>query len=205
VCCRYWTEESPELREIVNEMNRSPLLMRWGKQVKPYGEIRPTDIVPVIASNRNGMRSVFPMKWGFTGRMLLVNARSESAAKKETFRGSWQLHRCIIPATCYFEWEHITGSNGKIIVGDKYMIGAEKKKSTNKEINTWLCGLYRMEEGLPVFVVLTREASDEIRFIHHRMPLMLPGEYVNEWIRPGAEPEEIARHAIEKVSYIKAG
>ncbi len=28
VCCRYWTDESPEIREIVEEMNRSPLIGR---------------------------------------------------------------------------------------------------------------------------------------------------------------------------------
>ena len=26
MCCRYWMEESPELRPIVEEMNRSPLV-----------------------------------------------------------------------------------------------------------------------------------------------------------------------------------
>ena len=29
MCCRYWTEESPELRPIVEEMNRSPLMKKW--------------------------------------------------------------------------------------------------------------------------------------------------------------------------------
>ena len=53
MCCRYWAEESPELREIVEDMNRSPLGKKWQNTsaVKTYGEIRPTDVVPVIAPN----------------------------------------------------------------------------------------------------------------------------------------------------------
>ena len=40
---------------------------------------------------------------------------------------------------------------------------------------TWLCGLYCIENGLPAFVILTREAGEGIRFIHDPMPLIMPG------------------------------
>ena len=68
---------------------------------------------------------------------------------------------------------------------------------------TWLCGLYRIENGLPVFVVLTREPGEEIRFIHDRMPLILPGEYVDEWIKPGAKPEELIEATLTDMAYEK--
>ena len=29
MCCRYWADESPEFRAIVEEMNRSALVGRW--------------------------------------------------------------------------------------------------------------------------------------------------------------------------------
>ena len=75
MCTRYWTEESPELRPIVEEMRRSPLVRKWQNitAVKDYGEIRPTVVVPVIAPNRSGSRAVYPMKWGYSGKSLLVN------------------------------------------------------------------------------------------------------------------------------------
>ena len=60
----------------------------------------------------------------------------------------------------------------------------------------WLCGLYRMEDGVPVFTVLTREAVASLAWLHDRMPLMLPGERVEEWIRPETRPEELLPHAL---------
>ena len=190
MCCRYWAEESPELREIVEEMNRSPLVEKWQKTtaVKSYGEIRPTDVVPVIAPNRKGERAVYPMKWGYSGRTLLLNARMETAAEKPTFRDDWARHRCIVPASWYFEWEHLPGKDGRKRTGDKYMI--QPKDSAV----TWLCG---------VFVVLTREPGEEIRFIHDRMPLIMPDKLVNEWIRPGVRPEELLPHALTEMVFEK--
>ena len=199
MCCRYWAEESPELREIVEEMNRSPLVEKWQKTtaVKSYGEIRPTDVVPVIAPNRKGERAVYPMKWGYSGRTLLLNARMETAAEKPTFRDDWERHRCIVPASWYFEWEHLPRKDGRKRTGDKYMI--QPKDSSI----TWLCGLYRIENGMPVFVVLTREPGEEIRFIHDRMPLIMPDKLVNEWIRPGVRPEELLPHALTEMVFEK--
>ena len=68
-----------------------------------------------------------------------------------------------------------------------------------------MCGLYRIEEGLPAFVVLTREAAEPIRFIHDRMPLMLPEEQVGEWIRPGADANLLLALAKKEMVFEKAG
>ena len=216
MCCRYWTEESPELRAIVEEMNRSPLVGRWEKttSITTYGEVRPTNVVPVIAPDRSGSRAVYPMKWGYTGKSLLLNARSETAARKPSFREDWQKHRCIIPASWYFEWEHIGGKDGEDLqseggspagrrkparkkTGDKYMIRPKDS------LMTWLCGLYRIEKGLPVFVVLTREPGEGIRFIHDRMPLIMPEDLVGEWIRPDACPEKLLGEALTEMDFRK--
>ena len=200
MCCRYWADESPELREIVEEMNRSPLVEKWQKttDVKSYGEIFPTNVVPVIAPDRSGARAVYPMKWGYTGRSLLMNARSETAADKPTFREDWTRHRCIVPASWYFEWEHFFGKNGRKYTGDKYMIHPKDAAMT------WLCGLYRIENGLPVFVVLTREPGERIRFLHDRMPLIMPGDLISEWIRPDTRPEELLPYALTDMIFEKA-
>ena len=203
MCCRYYVEMSPELRPIVEEMNRSPLVRRFHEHtaVLSSGEIRPTNVAPVIASSRNGKRAVFPMRWGFTvpGRPLLINARAETAGEKPMFREAWAAHRCIVPASWYFEWEHRIRNDGKKETGDKYMIQPEGSAAV------WMCGLYRMEEGLPAFVILTREAGEGIRFIHDRMPLILPEDRINEWIRPESRADELIPLARTDMVFEKAG
>ena len=53
MCCRYYMEMSPELRPIIEEANRSALKERivdkLGRPLITEGEVRPTNIVPVIA------------------------------------------------------------------------------------------------------------------------------------------------------------
>ena len=200
MCCRYWTDESPELRPIVEEMNRSPLMRKWQDKakVKSYGEIFPTDVVPVIAPNRSGLRSVYPMKWGYSGKSLLMNARSETAAVRPMFRGLWETRRCVIPASCYFEWEHRLTPEGKKITGGKYRLQAESAL-------TWLCGLFRVEEGVPCFVILTRDAGENIRFIHDRMPLILPTDAARRWLLPDADPEALLPLAQTDLRFRPAG
>ena len=201
MCCRYYIEETTEMQAIVSDMMRSSLVRKWNElfPVKTYGEMSPTDIVPVIASNRSRQRAVFPMKWGFTGKTLLMNARVETVAVKPTFRDAWKSHRCIVPASYYFEWEHLIGNNGKTKTGDKYAIQPQGSSMT------WLCGLYRFENDMPFFVILTREPGEQIRFIHDRMPLIMPEHLVNEWINPDADPAELIREAVTDVVAEKAG
>ncbi len=70
---------------------------------------------------------------------------------------------------------------------------------------TWLCGLYRMENDLPVFTILTREPAEELRRIHDRMPLILPKELIAEWIDPDKKPETLLRYALTDMMAEKAG
>ena len=186
MCCRYLLEESPELRPIIEEMNRSPLAGKVFPRtaLRSSGEIRPSEVAPVVAPDRAGRRAVFPMKWGFSGKSPVFNARVETAASRPMFRDSWQSRRCAVPASCYFEWEHLLSPDGRKKTGGKYRLQQDSAL-------TWLCGLYRMEGGLPCFVILTREPGENIRFIHDRMPLILPESAVGDWIRPDAYPEDL--------------
>ena len=130
--------------------------------------------------------------WGFRvpGLSLVVNARTETAAVRPTFRESWRQHRCAIPAESYIEWEHIAAPNGKTRTGDKFSI-----RPADEPV-TWLCGLYRIEDGLPVFTVLTREPSESVRHIHDRMPLILPGSLIDAWVDPNRRAEDLLGNAV---------
>ena len=199
MCTRYCIEPKSEyyeeLKEIVAKVQRSVLTQKFmnaGSKLLTSGEIRPADVAPVIALNQLGVRTAFPMKWGFRipGRSLIVNARSETAADKPTFMDSWRQHRCIIPASWYYEWEHSVSISGQKKTGDRYAIRPQGASLT------WLCGLYRMEEGLPVFVVITREPTEELRKIHDRMPLILPEELTGAWINPAVKAEDLLPYAV---------
>lgn len=204
MCTRFYIEpDSEEIRELIACVQNSQLagkFIKAGRPILTSGEIRPTDVAAVIAPDRNGKRAVFPMKWGFQipGRSLLVNARVETAEKKPTFKEAWEKHRCIIPASWYYEWRHLTGNGGRKKTGDKYMIQPKGASVT------WLAGLYRMEDGLPVFTVLTREPPEELRHIHDRMPLILPKEKIDDWIRPDTKPEELLRYVVTELHAEKA-
>ena len=56
-----------------------------------------------------------------------------------------------------------------------------------------MAGLYRIEEikgiKVPVFTILTREPIEEIRFIHDRMPVILPKDSIREWVNPTIKPD----------------
>ena len=200
MCCRYLLEESPELRPIIEAMNRSPLLGKLfpHESVRSSGEVRPADIAPVLAPDRNGRGTVFPMKWGFSGKSLVFNARLETAASRPMFRDAWQSRRCAVPVSCYFEWEHRMSAEGRKKAGCKYRLQADTAL-------TWLGGLYRLEEGIPCFVVLTRESGKNIRFIHDRMPFILPEHHIPDWIRPDANPGNMLSSAYTELQFFPAG
>ena len=204
MCTRFYVEpDTEEIREIIAEVQRSQLsgkFIKAGSAILTSGEMRPTNVVPVIASSRNGRKAAFPMKWGFQipGRSLLVNARVETAAEKPTFKEAWESHRCIIPASWYYEWEHLIGNNGQKKVGDKYMIQPSGSSMT------WLAGLYRLEDGLPAFTVLTKEPTEELRRIHDRMPLVLPKEKIDAWIDPQSKQNDIIQYGINDMVIEKA-
>ena len=199
MCCRYFMEESPELKPFVDAANRSVLRERMAaslaRPLKTSGEIRPTDICVAVASDRRGKRAAYPMVWGFTGqRTPLFNARIESADKKPLWKESFERRRCIIPASWYFEWEHLKSADGKIKTGEKYMIQPEGT------IMTLMAGLYRIEEGFPHFAILTREPGEGIRFIHDRMPVILSAESAAAWIRPDTDPADIRKIALTSLT-----
>lgn len=205
MCTRFYVEpDTEEIRDIIAEVQKSQLsgkFIKAGSAILTSGEIRPTNVVPVIAPGKNGKKAAFPMRWGFQipKRSLIVNARTETAAEKPTFKEAWEKHRCIIPASWYYEWEHLIGNDGQKKNGDKYMIQPRGSSMT------WLAGLYRIEDGFPVFTVLTKEPTEELRRIHDRMPLIFPKDLIDDWIRPDTNPKDLLQYAVSDLVAEKAG
>ena len=155
------------------------------------GEVNPGDVAAVIASNRKLEPQAFGMKWGYQlpDGKLIFNARSETAAQKAMFADGMRQRRCLIPADCYYEWQKT---------------GKEKQRYHLAPTNTngfFLAGIYRIEQGSAVFSVLTKEPVESIAFIHPRMPVILPTEFMNDWLNPSYNGIEILKYAVADIGF----
>lgn len=210
MCVRYYVEPKSALLPLVERARRSVLagrmIVQIGKPMRMTGEIRPTDIAAVLAPDKSGGISVFPMLWGFIvpeSDAPIVNCRIETADHKPLWKDSWYRRRCVIPASWYYEWEHYSDVQGKTRTGRRYAVQPKSKNVT------WLAGLYRFEERrgiqVPVFTVLTQETTGALRELHSRMPVVLQKEAVRDWIRPDSDPKQIAEKTEPEMVAEKAG
>ena len=157
------------------------------------GDVNPGDVAAVIASNRKLEPQAFGMKWGYRlpDGKLIFNARSETAAQKAMFADGMRQRRCLIPADSYYEWQKV--GQGK----QKYQIAPTDANGF------FLAGIYRIEQGIPVFSILTKEPVESISFIHNRMPVILPEEIILDWLNPQYHGQEILNAALQNMSFSK--
>ncbi len=189
MCGRFYIDDEDALYrgflERMHRMDTDDTILAMRKA----GEIFPTDNVPVLDAQGPRM-----MEWGFTrydGKGRVINARSETAAEKNMFRGPMRSGRCLIPATSYFEWE----KRGAKTV--KY------KLRPNKDGMFYFAGLYRAEAGksVPLFVILTAPAAKNISFIHDRMPLMLPDDAGDGWLHDEKQAANLLGGGYREILY----
>jgi putative SOS response-associated peptidase YedK len=200
MCVKFHLEqEYEELDEIAALAQRSPLAAKFaasGKKLLTSGDVGPSDVAPVVAPGKNGKQSVFPMEWGFrlNDGKLILNARTETAAEKQLFRDPWKQRRCAVPASWYYEWKKLPAPEGGKPSNERYRFLLPDRP-------VWLCGLYRIQDGLPAFTVLTREPSQRLKEIHDRMPLILPAEAAREWADPRVRPEDLLGYAVTETAF----
>ena len=84
------------------------------RNLQAHYNIAPTDIVEVVRSAVGGAAELVPMRWGLIPYWwkkplkqlpATFNARAESVVDKPMFRDAFKRHRCIIPASGYYEWK----------------------------------------------------------------------------------------------------
>lgn len=191
MCRQYFFPDAvsdEELARIVEYINRR----RSAQQCFRGGEILPGAEAPVIANSRSLVPTPFAMCWGYAlgSGKLVYNARSETASEKQLFQDGMQQRRCLVPAAHYYEWESRSPEHRR------YAIGAAEAGAL------YMAGVYRMENGVPAFSILTRQPGRELARIHHRMPVVLPGECMADWLNPRFRAEEILRSAITDLSAV---
>lgn len=139
---------------------------------------------PVISSIENEI-SLSSMHWGLIPNWTKdsaksikpINARSETLSEKPSFRGLLKNNRCLVPADGYYEWEN----NGPSKV--PYYI---RSSDTRSMAFAGLCDRWNDNGSGPVssYSIITKQASQSIRFIHERMPVVLPAHYWKDWLDP---------------------
>ena len=113
----------------------------------------------------------------------LINARAETVESKPSFRSSFARHRCLIPASGFYEWK-VVSENGKVRRQPYYVRPAEGDGlfAFAGLLVRWRSGI---GEDLVTACIITTEANALMAPIHDRMPAILaPGAW-DAWL--GAE------------------
>lgn len=151
--------------------------------IKPTYNASPTQHLPVVTKN-DGNTFIELMEWGLVpywskekkSSYSMINARLETLLEKPTFKHAFAHHRCIIPASGFYEWQKTV--TGKI----PYFIFLP-----NKEI-MGLAGIYELwtdsKTGLVTksYCIITTESVGIMENIHNRTPVIIKKELENEWL-----------------------
>lgn len=194
-------------------------VMRSGIEVwEPRFNVAPTQLAPVV--HRVGGERVLDLgRFGLVPHWAespaigsrLINARIETVATKPAFRDAFRRHRCIVPATGYFEWKP-EGSRRK----QPMWLHPESEGDTGAESVWFLAGLWsrwhaspsapqektqpdgqaRHRTPIDSFCILTRPATGRVAAIHHRMPVVLPLALAGAWL-DAADPQALLDPMLE--------
>ena len=157
---------------------------------QPRFNIAPSQIAPVVRGGRDGAGpELLGMTWGLIpnwSRALVkggqINARSETAAEKPTFRAAYRQRRCLVPSDGFYEWQEIEG--GKQPYWISRTDGAPFVFAGLWE--TWSPG---HAANVVSFTILTTAAAEVLHSIHHRMPVILRDEDFAAWLDPDSTPQ----------------
>jgi putative SOS response-associated peptidase YedK len=151
-------------------------------QTWPRYNVAPTQTVPVVRPAASG-RELVAMRWGIvpvwsrTGGPPLINARSETAATKPTFKKALQQRRCLIPATGFYEWRKEGRQKQpylfRLAAGGLFAFAG-----------LWEIGRDKDGEKVEACAILTTETNDLVQPAHDRMPVILDPRHYAEWLDP---------------------
>jgi putative SOS response-associated peptidase YedK len=154
----------------------------------PNYNVAPTQKIPVIIQHEDG-RHIRKRHWGLvpvwakekTIGSRMINARVETITSKPAFRTAIKHRQCLIPANGFYEWFGKPGnklpyyfhlaSGEPIAFAGLWEVWEDKNTAT---------------EASPYksCTIITTDASESVKDIHNRMPLILKPEVYAEWLDP---------------------
>ena len=149
--------------------------------------IGPTQQVPLIRINASEAL-IDAARWGLlptwkkdeTGPPLF-NARGETVAEKPSFRSAFKSRRGLMVLDGYYEWKQ-TGSDqsGK---PKKQPFFVRPESGLLYVAALWETGLDKLSTTM-----VTTDATDNMAWLHHRLPLFLREDEIEQWV--SGTPEE---------------
>jgi putative SOS response-associated peptidase YedK len=140
-------------------------------------------VMPVVARGA-GDPEVRRMAWGLVAPgerrqprpRLLPNARAETAAALNAFRGGLERRRCLVPANGFYEWRAEAGLKQPHL----FMLRDEEPFA--------FAGIWEpaTETRPETYCILTTEPNEIVAPIHDRMPVILTAAAMPRWL--GCEP-----------------
>ena len=152
--------------------------------------VAPTQEVAAVLEDEGGRRLEM-LRWGLVPSWAdhpdigsrMINARSETAPEKPSFRRAFRGRRCLIAADGFYEWKRENG--GK----QPYYFRMQDGRPFA------FAGLWESwDKGggeLLTCTILTTRANSVLEGIHDRMPVILPHDAYNAWLDPDADKEEL--------------
>ena len=148
----------------------------------------PSQKLPVIKSYTNG-KALENLDWGLIPSWAkdkkdfkpLINARVETLVEKISFKKLIQTSRCLVVADGYYEWKRV----------EKEKVPYFFQREDNDLI--FFAGIFQDKK----FCIITREASNEIKEIHSREPLIINKSQINNYLN-------IKKNGMEILNSIKA-
>jgi putative SOS response-associated peptidase YedK len=159
-------------------------------ELPPNYNVAPTQQVAAVLEE-GGERHLELLRWGLIPSWAddpsigsrMINARSETAPEKPSFRRAFRERRCLIPADGFYEWRRTNGAK------QPYYIRMKEGRPFA------FAGLWESwNDGGPEIrscTILTTGPNDLLAEIHDRMPVILPAGSYDAWLDPEAGRDEL--------------
>ncbi len=187
MCGRFTLTASPEALQ----RQFSWLNIPAGVQTAPRYNIAPSQPVAVVANSGENRLDYF--QWGLIPSWAkdpkigykLINARSETAAEKPTFRAAFRRRRCIIFTDGFYEWHQIAGEEKKQPV---YI--HMKNGEPFAFAGLWERWYSPQGDDLLTTTILTTSPNSVVAPYHNRMPVILDEAHFETWLVPSEMPQD---------------
>lgn len=162
----------------------------------PRYNIAPSQPVPIVVREQDGQggsrRRFLLVRWGLVPswakempQSILINARAETIAEKPSFRGAFRHHRALMPADGFYEWK-AQGSGPK----QPFFI-RRRDRQPFAMAAVWDIWMPSGGSELDSCAIVTTEANETLKAVHHRMPVILDEKDWDLWLDPGATEKEL--------------